>query len=134
MMIFGTVVDEHQQARAANAFGHQIEQALGGTVNPMKVLENDDERLVEAFAQEDALDSLEREAPPRMRVHAGERTVVRFCRVAVLETEQRDEKRQGIFQRAIEHQDFAADFFTAAAAIVAGGDREIVVEQFDTGR
>ena len=62
----------------------------------MQVLEDQHQRLVEALAQQDALDRLQRPAPFDLRIHLGERIF------AFLNAEQRKQVRQRVFQRTIE--------------------------------
>ena len=54
--------------------------------------------------------------------------------VALRNLEQSEEVRQCIFQRTIQHQNLAANLFTALADIVFRSENEIVLEQLDQGQ
>jgi hypothetical protein len=45
VLILGTIVDEHQEARGRQTRHEAIEQGLGLGVDPVEVLEDDDDRL-----------------------------------------------------------------------------------------
>jgi hypothetical protein len=64
----------------------------------MEVLEHNDQRLVEAFAQQDALEGILRALPPNLRIHLGERIVT------LVDSEQTENVRHGVFQRTVEFE------------------------------
>ena len=125
MAILGPVVDHHQNLRGADSVGEQLQQRLGLRVNPVQVLEDDDERLVEALAHDEALDRLARAAASNGSVHLVE------ARVARRNSEQREQMRQRIFERAVERQHLAGDLFAPRALVVTVGDTKISFEQVD---
>ncbi len=71
--ILRTIVHQHQHARIGDAVREQIEQRLRLAVDPMQVLEDDNRRLIQAFAQDDALDCVEGAPALDLRVHLGVR-------------------------------------------------------------
>jgi hypothetical protein len=87
----------------------------------MQILEYHDQRLIEAFAQEDSLDRVQRATLLNLAVH------LRQWIGCVSNPEQREQIRQCVFQRAIEHQQPTADFLPPLAAIVLRRDSEVVV-------
>ena len=48
--VLGAVVNQQQNLRGADRIGEQIEQLLGLFIDPVQVLENYNQRLVEALA------------------------------------------------------------------------------------
>src|SRR6516164_6449262 len=101
MPILGPVVNQQQDAGVGNRIGQQVEHGLRLRVDPMEILENDDERLLEALADENALEPLLGAPPPNLRIHAGHGVV------AVLESEQCKEIGDYVFQRTVELQQLA---------------------------
>ncbi len=63
MRIFGTIIDQQQDARRGQGIHKQVEQGLRLRINPVKVLEDDDQRLVEALARQYPFDHFQG-APP----------------------------------------------------------------------
>jgi hypothetical protein len=91
----------------------------------MQVFEDDDQRLVETFAQDDALDRIER------ATLAGSRFNLRNLTVLVTEAKQPVKVWQCVFERPIENRDLASHLLAPRALIIIDGDPEIVPEQVD---
>jgi hypothetical protein len=68
MLVLGALVDEKQAARRGQALDEAIEQGLGLPVDPVQVLEDHDQRLDLAFAQQQALDRVKRLLTPLERI------------------------------------------------------------------
>ena len=66
--ILRAVVDEQQEARRGQAVDQAIEQRLGLGVDPVQVLEDQQQRLHLALAQQQPLDRVERLLAPLGRV------------------------------------------------------------------
>ena len=60
VLVLGAVVDEEQQPRRRQAVDQAVEQRLGLGVDPVEVLEDHEQRLDLALAQQQALDGVER--------------------------------------------------------------------------
>ena len=75
-MVLGTVVNQQQNLRGGDRIGEQIEQRLGFFIDPVQVLENYNQRLVEALAHEDSLDRLQRTPLADLRIHLRKRIVL----------------------------------------------------------
>jgi hypothetical protein len=91
----------------------------------MQVLEDHHQRLIERLAQQYPLDSVECAPLAHLRVHLRQRIV------AVGDAEQAEQVRQGIFEAAIERDHAACNLFTPLAAVVAGVDTEVAVQEID---
>ena len=68
VLVLGAVVDEEQEARRGQALDEAVEQRLGLGVDPVQVLEDQQQRLDLALAQQQALDRVERALPALGRV------------------------------------------------------------------
>jgi len=88
----GPVVDEQQEPRCPDPLEEAVEDRPGLGVDPLEVLEDQDERLAIALLQEEAGQRVEHAAPPLARVEGAERLILR----------QRDEERQDRRDRVVE--------------------------------
>ena len=82
MAILRPVIHQKQILGSSDTVGQQIEEGLRLLIDPMQVFEDDDQRLVETFAQDDALDRIER------ATLAGSRFNLRNLTVLVTEAKQ----------------------------------------------
>src|SRR6202171_5552286 len=103
------VVDQQQYSSIRNRIGEQVEQRLGPGVDPVQILEDDDQWLVEALAQQDALDRLQGAPLPYLRIHLGQRS---GC---FLDSEEREHVGQRVLETAVEHQHLAAHLLAPLA-------------------
>ena len=74
----------------------RIEKPLRLAVDPVQVLKDENERLIETLAQEELLERLKRPPPPNLRVHLLQR------RGLLLNAQQRKEIGQRVFQAAVQ--------------------------------
>ena len=112
MAVLRTIVHEQQHARTGDAVGEQVEQRLGLGVDPMQVLEDHHQRVLERLAQDDPLDRFERAPAPDLRVHLGQRIG------AFLYSEQSQQVRQRIAERRVECGKRGTDFLAPRGRIV----------------
>ena len=59
MLVLGPVVDQQEEPRGRQALDQAVEQRLGLGVDPVQVLEDQQQRLHLALAQQQALDRVE---------------------------------------------------------------------------
>jgi hypothetical protein len=116
MVVFGAEVDEQKYTRVGDAVGQQIEQRLGLAVDPVQVLKDDDGGLIQAFAQDEALDRVENPPALDLRIHL--RDWVR----TLMQSQQSVEQRQRIVERRVEGAD---------PRLNPGPSRGLVVGVFD---
>src|SRR5208282_4677308 len=114
-------MEEQQNLRCPNGIGEQVEQRLRFLINPVQILEDDHQRLVERFAREQALDRLMRTAPAYLRVHLREWTI------ALNHAKQCKNVWDCVFERAIQGEDFAVDLLAPLALVVLGEDFEVAI-------
>jgi len=125
MAVLGAVVDQEQDAGVCDRVGEQIKQKLSFRIDPVQVLEDQDQRLVEAFAQQDAFERIMRAPPPNLRVHLSQ-WIFGF-----LDSKQRKDVRQRVFQRMIQFQYLSDDFLAPLPRIILGNDSQVVAQKFD---
>ena len=64
VLVLGPVVHEQEEPRGGQAIDHDVQQGLGLAVDPVEVLDDHEERLNLALAQEEALDRVQRALAP----------------------------------------------------------------------
>jgi hypothetical protein len=121
MPILGTIVHQQQNASVYNRIDDTIEKRLGLAVDPVQVLENYYQWLVQTLAQQYALKRFLR-PPPDLRVHLGEWIV------ALLHSHQREDVGQGIFEGALKHQHLAGDFLAPGTVVIFSRDMKILAQ------
>src|ERR1700675_4574672 len=94
----------------------------------MQILEYDEQRLVEALAQENAFNRFQSTPLPEMCIHLGQRF---GC---FLDAEEREHVGQRVLESAVEHQHLAAYLLTPLARVVFSFDLEIIIEEFYDGQ
>ena len=72
VLVLGTVVDQQQQAGRGQALHQAVEQGLRLGVDPVQVFKHQEQRLHLAFAQQHALEGVERVLAALRRIEAGE--------------------------------------------------------------
>jgi hypothetical protein len=125
MRILRTVVHQQEYLRGTDGIGQQVEQLLGLLVDPVEVFKNDYERLVEALAQHDAFDCLQRAPRLDLPIHLRQRIVT------IDDSKQAEQVGQRVFQTSIEDRDLTRDLLAALAFIVRRRNVEIIAEQIN---
>ena len=100
--------------RGPDRVGEQIQECLRPVVDPMQVFEDHYQRLVEALAQQDALDRVER--APLASLHLD----LRDLTVLIAQAEQPVQVGECILERAIEREDLAVNLLAPRALVVLG--------------
>src|SRR5262249_13005259 len=93
--ILGAIVGQQENAGTGDTLNQGIEEALGLSVDPVQVLKDKDQRLIEALPEEKLFEGLKGPPPPNLRVHlleAGHR---------LFEAQQGKKIGQGVFEAAI---------------------------------
>src|SRR5579864_7231106 len=73
MPIFGPAACHQKDASSTDAFGEKIQEDVAVGIDPLKVFEDDHQRMLETLAQKNTLDRFERFAPPDLAIHVRER-------------------------------------------------------------
>ena len=92
VLVLGTVVHEQQEPRGVHAPEERVEEGLGLGVDPLEVLEHQQQRLVVGLLEDEPRERAERFVPPLVRLERPERVGVR----------QRVEQREDRGQRGLE--------------------------------
>jgi len=146
--ILRAVIHKYQNAGCSYRVGEQIEHRLSFGVDPMQVLENQHQGLVEGFAEQNALDCVERAPAPYLHIHLrqgvlGLRLVQVFIQTVetylpmsaqgdvVRNSQQSKYVRPGIFERCVQNREPTRNFFTPAPFVVALAELEVVGQQLD---
>src|SRR5262249_39249422 len=125
MLVLGPVVHEQKQTRRAQTLDQTVQQRLSLAVDPVQILENHQEWLLASLAQQQRLHRVERVLATLDRVKPAPRPVPHR------DVEERQERRQGRLQRAIEREQLAHHLFADLTEIVAVLDLEVALEQLD---
>jgi hypothetical protein len=125
VLVLGPVVDEQQQMGRREALDQSVEQRLGLGVDPVEILEHDEERLHLAFPEEQPLDAIERVL-----------TTLRRLQVLPLgilngDVQEPEEGRQGGLERPIQGEKLACRFLADLARVISCLDLEVRPEQVD---
>ena len=125
VLILRPVVHEEQQPGRRQALDQPVEQRLGLGVDPVEVLEDDQQRLHLALPQQE----------PLHRVQGAPATLRRIerlpLRVVGRHVEQGQERRQTAFQRAVQRQELPRQLLAHRARAVAVLDGEVALEEID---
>ena len=122
MLVFRSIIDEGQQLGGAEALHEAVQQRLRVAVDPVEVLEDQQQRLCLAFPDEQSLDDLDGSLPTLGRV---ERLPPGIVHRHVEEGEQRRVQR---FEPRIEPGDPADDLRPDLLGIVPIIDLEVALE------
>ena len=120
MRIFRPIIHHQQDLCGADRVGEQIQELLGLLVDPVQILEDHHQRLIQTLAQDDAFDRLQRPPLLDLPVH------LRQGILTLDDAEQTEEVWQRVFQRTVEDCDPAGDLLAPLALAVAGGNVEVV--------
>ena len=113
MLVPGAVVDEEQQLRGRKTVDETIEQRLRLGVDPVQILEDEQQGLGLTLTEEQALDGIERASPSLRRI---ERLPLRLVHRHVQE---REDGRQHRPERVIQREDLARHLLLDLAVIVS---------------
>ena len=123
--VLRAVVDEEQEPGRRQALDQPVEHRLRLGVDPVEVLEHDQERLDLALPQEEPPQGVDGPLPPRGRVQRLPPAVLHR------HVEQREERGQRRLERAVEREELAGDLLPDGAGLVAVGDLEVALEEVD---
>src|SRR5262249_25159172 len=104
---------------------HVIEKSLRLPIDPVQVFKHKNERLIEALAQPQLLQRLQRPPPPNLGVH--------LLQVGsqVVDAQERKEIGQRVLQAAVQGQHLARDFLPPLALLVFNRNVKVGLEQLD---
>src|SRR5262245_49223426 len=126
--VLGAVADEEQEARRWQALDEAVEQALGLTVDPVQVLEDQDQGLDLALAQQQALDCIKRLLAPLARI---ESVPGRLLHGHVEEGEKGGHSRD---ESWVQRQDLPCNLLPDLLRVVATLELEVAAKEIDDGQ
>ena len=127
MLVLRPVVDQQQEPGGRQALDQAVEQGLGLGIDPVQVFKDQQQRLHLAFAQQQALEAVERALAPLRWIERQERTV-RWQ--GVQEGEQRRDRR---LQRLVQGEELPGHLGPDGAGVVTLLDMAIALEEVDDG-
>ena len=125
VLILRAVVHQQQQARGRQAVHQAIQQRLGLGVDPVQVLEHQQQRLLLALPQQQPLQRLEGALLALGRVEP--------CPGGIIDgqVQQRQEGRQRRLQGRVERQQLAGQLLPHPPRVVAALDPAVALQQID---
>ena len=112
MLVLRPVVDQQQEPGRGQALDQAVEQGLRLGIDPVQILEHQQQRLHLAFAQQHALERLERALAALRRVEGAKRTVVRQ------HLQEGQQRREGVLQGLVERQHLAGHLGPHRAGVI----------------
>jgi hypothetical protein len=125
MSILRPIVHAQKHASGRESLDQGVEDRLGFFVDPVKILEDQQQRLRLAFAQEHPLDRAERALPSMSRVER------KKWIVGGQDIEQRERRGDRVLQRPIQRQQRPGDLGLHRAGVISSLDSTIGAEQLD---
>ena len=113
VLVLRPVVDQEQQSGGRQALDQAVQERLGLGVDPVQVLEDHEQRLHLALAQQEALDGVEGALAPLRRIER--------LPLGVLDghVQERQQGRQGRLEGAVEREELAGDLLPDLAVGLA---------------
>src|SRR5262245_59494137 len=134
--VLGPVADQDEQRRRGQALDEAIEERLRLGVDPVQILEDDEERLLPRFAQQQLSDAVEDELALLSRFEREPRRVVyRSVGQAgpVGASAQVQQRRQRRLQCLVECEQLARHLLSDLPKVVSVLDLEVALQQADHG-
>ena len=117
MLVLRPVVDQQQEPGGGQALDQAVEQGLGLGIDPVQILEHQQQRLYLAFAQQHALERLKRALATLRRIEGAKRTVVRQ------HLQEGQQRREGVLEGLVERQHLAGHLGPHGAGVIAARPR-----------
>src|SRR6266498_1243506 len=125
MFVLWAVVDEEEDACGGEALDEAIEEGLGLTVDPVQVLEDQEQRLHLALAQQQPLDRIEGALPALRGIEGLPAGVVDG------DVQQGEEGMQRVGEGLVQSEELAGDFLADLPRVVPVPDLEVDLEEID---
>ena len=119
------VIHQQHQLGSADRVSQQVQEILRLLVNPVQVLKDHHQGLVQRLAQQDPLDRLQRAPRAQPFVH------LRQWVIAIDNAEQAKQVGLRIFQGTVENRQAASHLLSPLATVVVGLDAKITVQHVD---
>src|SRR4029453_15089597 len=125
--VLGPIVDEEEQPQGGQALHEAIQDRLCFRVDPVEVLEDDEERLDLSLAEKETFDCIERPLPTLGRIETLP------CAITARDVEQREKRRKRRLQRPIQGHGLPEDLLSDIPVRILLSDAEVVLEELDDG-
>src|SRR5262245_24875965 len=124
-LVLGTIVDEEEDAGSRQALDETVEGGLGLRVDPMQILEKEQERLLLALAEQHTFDTVQDPLAAMRRVQALPRGIFGG------DVQERQERREERFERSIEGEDFPCHLLADPPRLVTALDLQVRFQEID---
>ena len=104
VLVLRPVIDQQLELGRGQALDEAVEQGLGLGIDPVQILEHQQQRLHLTFAQQHALERLERALAALRRIEAAKRTVLRQ------DLQEGEQRRNRVLEGLIQGQHLAGHF------------------------
>jgi hypothetical protein len=128
VLVLGTVVHEQQEPGGWHAFHEVVEEGLRLGIDPMQVLEHEEQGLDLALAQHQALEPVEGLLPPLRRIECQERAALGKG------FQKRQHRRDHVPQALVQREQRARHFRANGSSVVAAVHLEVGLEEIDDGQ
>ena len=125
--VLGTIAHEAEQTRRSERLDQAVEQGLRLAVDPVEILEDQEERLLARLPHHQSLYGVEGALAPLWRVQGAPRSIVDG------HVEQGQEGGERGLQCAIQGEELARDPLADGARIIPVLNREVALEEVDDG-
>ena len=125
VLILGAIVDQQQQPGRRQALDQAVEQGLRLGIDPVQILEDQQQGLHLTFAQQHALQAVERASAPLRRVEGAKRAVLRQG------VQERQQGGDGLLQGGVERQHLPRHSGPDGAGVVAVLHLDIALQQVE---
>ena len=123
MLILRPVIHQQQYTRRRHTLTEESQESLGFAVQPVQILKDENEGLVETLPHQQPLDRLKRSAVLNLGVHLLQR------RIRLGDPQQGKEIGQRVFQTTIKSEHFASDLLSLLPLIIMGSELKVVLQQ-----
>ena len=117
MLVLRAVVDQQQHPGRRQALDQAVEQGLRLGIDPVQILKDQQQRLHLTFAQQHALEGVERALASLRRIERAKRAVLRQG------VQERKQRRDGVLEGFVQRQDLPCDLGPDGAGLIARPQR-----------
>src|SRR5262245_15689195 len=127
VLVLRAIVDDEKDPRRGEALDQRVQDRLRLGVDPVQVLEDQQQGLDPALAHDQPPNRVQSAMPPFGRIQPEKRACVRKC------PQQREHRRSRLFEESVEAKHPGRDFVVYRAPVIAILDREELLEQISYG-
>jgi len=123
VLVLGAIVDQQQDGCRRHTLTQQLQPGLGLAIEPVQIFDQQQQGLVQAFAQQHPGDRLEGAAAAQRGIHLGQ------LGGGLSIPQQGQQVGQGVFQAPIQGEQLARHLLAPPPRLILGRELEVVFEQ-----